>query len=292
MSRIALFTSAFSEVAEYLLFRQTRHEVTLVDFSTRGDLAPAAEKSKVHYVIFDGWKNLRVQLPIQDLIVSYKLPKIVPEDILGMPGNGAYNIHPSLLPAYRGINPWYDLYYDGQLNTGVTLHRMSMTPDCGRIMIQRDLTLEFGEPLPLALKLSERLSAEMLREFLDKMIYLDNGIPQKGETTTHSGRTIESIRALPIERMWHLFRGFPMLLKKVFPELPHEYFEVGEFYIGNTTAEAKVADDCSCIEIGDGAITLIDFGRGGIWPATISKPSKIGLVTQETTKRQYPALLP
>lgn len=223
MPGIVLFTSARSDVADYLLHRQTRHEVTLVDFSSKGELACTAEKSNARYLPFDGWKNLRDRLTTPDLIVSYKLPKIVPTEILGVPIHGAYNIHPSLLPAYRGLNPWYEIYYDGQLNTGVTLHRMSETPDCGPIMMQRELTLEFGEPLPMALRRSGQLSVEMLCEFLDKMIYLDTGIPQQYTAPVHSVRTIESIRTLPLDRMWHLFRGFPMLLEKVFPELPHEW---------------------------------------------------------------------
>lgn len=261
MLRVVLFTASYSSVLDYLLSGQNLYGVLLVDFSIGTDLETIAKKSGVGFVKFSSWADISKYILDTDLIVSYRLPRIVPESIVQLTRYGAFNIHPSLLPYYKGLNPWYDMYYDGELNSGVTIHRMSSIPDEGAIMMQRNLTIEFGEPLPMATKRSERIATDMLREFLDDMIYMTSGKFQTSDNSRRNKRTLDSIRQLPVRQMWHLFRGFPSLLKKVFPELPHEYFEVGVFSEGKNNTDAHVSHDLSCIEIGDGMISLIDFSQ-------------------------------
>ena len=59
-----------------------------------------------------------------DLIVSAGFPLILPIRILRLPGLGAINIHGSYLPAYRGPQPVEWQIINGELHSGVTIHRM------------------------------------------------------------------------------------------------------------------------------------------------------------------------
>ena len=58
------------------------------------------------------------------------------EEVLMLMRRGAYNLHGSLLPKYRGRVPvnWAVLY--GETETGATLHEMTVKPDAGAIIAQ------------------------------------------------------------------------------------------------------------------------------------------------------------
>lgn len=259
MLRITFFTSIYSRVLDYLLHEQKQYAILLVDFSMNRELKNVVAKTSAEYVEFHNWENFKKAIPHTDIIISYKLPIIIPNCIIKIARYGAFNIHPSLLPKYRGLNPWYAMYYDGELQSGVTIHRMSSRPDKGNIIIQHYLNLEFGEPLPKAIEQSEKIAIDLLKNFLNKSMFMSSGISQSVDYSKHAERTIDSIRNLPVKRMWHLFRGFPSLLKMVFPKLPHEYFEVGDFCEKDSNDETIVSDDFSHIEAKNGIIRLIDF---------------------------------
>ena len=57
----------------------------------------------------------------------------VPDSVASLPRNGTVNVHPSLLPAYRGPNPLRSVY-DGQPEIGATLHRITDELDGGPIL--------------------------------------------------------------------------------------------------------------------------------------------------------------
>lgn len=71
-----------------------------------------------------------------DLGISMYYPRLVKEDVLDLPRNGAFNFHPSLLPMHRGCfsAPWAIL--DGDTETGVTCHEMLAEVDRGRVLCQ------------------------------------------------------------------------------------------------------------------------------------------------------------
>lgn len=85
--------------------------------------------------------NLPLQL--SEIQVDYILvacwPYLIGRDITGLAGKAALNIHPSLLPKYRGANPIYDQFSDGKVELGVTLHLINQTFDQGDILSQLKL---------------------------------------------------------------------------------------------------------------------------------------------------------
>lgn len=62
--------------------------------------------------------------------------KIVPQALLDVPPLGALNVHPSLLPLYRGATPLQSQLRDGVVASGVTIIRMDAGMDTGDIVLQ------------------------------------------------------------------------------------------------------------------------------------------------------------
>lgn len=78
-----------------------------------------------------------------DLILSVYYRHMISTRILGIPPLGAYNMHGSLLPAYRGRAPINWAVLHGEPRIGMTLHRMVKDPDAGEIIDQEGV--EIGE---------------------------------------------------------------------------------------------------------------------------------------------------
>ena len=67
--------------------------------------------------------------------------RLIPERVAQLPRHGTVNVHPSLLPAYRGANGLRSLY-EGEPRLGVTLHYLTAEVDGGPILAQA------SEPTP------------------------------------------------------------------------------------------------------------------------------------------------
>lgn len=73
------------------------------------------------------------------LVASYG--KIIPREILEIPTFGALNIHPSLLPKYRGASPIPQAILNGDKVTGVTIIQMDEKIDHGPIVAAKEIRL-------------------------------------------------------------------------------------------------------------------------------------------------------
>lgn len=91
-----------------------------------------------------------------DLICVACFPRLLPKRWLDRPRFGGLNLHPSLLPAYRGRFPLVDQLKAGEKHTGVTLHFMDQGADTGDIIAQ--VAVPFPENVTLAI--AERLTAQ------------------------------------------------------------------------------------------------------------------------------------
>jgi len=76
------------------------------------------------------------------LIVSAHFQRILPARVFRRARVGALNLHPSLLPMYRGMAPQHWPIILGEAETGVTVHRIDDGVDTGRIMRQVRIPLD------------------------------------------------------------------------------------------------------------------------------------------------------
>ncbi|MCF8054662.1 MAG: formyltransferase [Deltaproteobacteria bacterium] len=101
-----------------------------------------------------------------DAIFSFYYRNMIGEAILAIPPLGAYNLHGSLLPQYRGRVPINWALINGEKETGVTLHHMVVRADAGDIVAQRAFPIAEDDT---ALTLYQKLCLEarvLLQEFV------------------------------------------------------------------------------------------------------------------------------
>lgn len=76
-----------------------------------------------------------------DLFLVASYGKIIPESILKIPAHQVLNIHPSLLPLYRGPSPLQSALLNGATETGVTIMLVDAEMDHGPILAQEKIDL-------------------------------------------------------------------------------------------------------------------------------------------------------
>jgi methionyl-tRNA formyltransferase len=72
-----------------------------------------------------------------DFLFSFYYKLMLKAPLLEIPQRGAFNLHGSLLPQYRGRVPVNWAIIHGERETGATLHRMTIKPDAGDIVAQQ-----------------------------------------------------------------------------------------------------------------------------------------------------------
>jgi methionyl-tRNA formyltransferase len=81
-----------------------------------------------------------------DIFVVASYGRILPAALLELPRSGvAFNVHPSLLPLYRGATPLQSAIRDGRRETGVTIIAMDAGMDTGDILVQERTPLDSAE---------------------------------------------------------------------------------------------------------------------------------------------------
>ncbi|MGL5970176.1 MAG: bifunctional UDP-4-amino-4-deoxy-L-arabinose formyltransferase/UDP-glucuronic acid oxidase ArnA [Kluyvera sp.] len=83
----------------------------------------------------------RIRAMNPDVIFSFYYRNLISNDILSLVPKGAFNLHGSLLPKYRGRAPLNWVLVNGEKETGVTLHRMTQRADAGDIVAQQTVAI-------------------------------------------------------------------------------------------------------------------------------------------------------
>jgi methionyl-tRNA formyltransferase len=84
-------------------------------------------------------RALRAARP--DVLLSWFWPWRIPESVLALAPRGAFGVHPSLLPRWRGPDPYFWSLLQGDSHTGVSLHRLAADYDTGDVIAQRRLAI-------------------------------------------------------------------------------------------------------------------------------------------------------
>jgi len=147
-----------------------------------------------------------------DLLVLASYGRILPRSLLELPRLGALNVHPSLLPKYRGATPIQTALSDGETETGVSIMLMDEGLDTGDIVLQRQVAIEPSEAYG---ELHDRL-AEIGAELLARALDLADrgelkGSPQTGEPSLTRPITGDDLRIdwnWPAQRIVNHVRAF------------------------------------------------------------------------------------
>jgi methionyl-tRNA formyltransferase len=97
-----------------------------------------------------------------DLVIVAAFGQILPKEIILSPGLGCINIHPSLLPKYRGAAPINWALIRGEEKTGVTIMRMDEGVDSGAILLQEETPIGPSETYGMLHDRLAKMGAELL----------------------------------------------------------------------------------------------------------------------------------
>ena len=161
------------------------------------------------------WDN---EIPSADLFVVAAYGKIIPKSVLAIPKFGTLNIHPSLLPRWRGASPIQSAILAGDADTGVTIMQLDERMDHGPIVAQH--TAHIGDRKILYRELHDKLAdvgAKLLLETIPD--YISGAITPVAQDdskatyctplTKDDGRIDWTRTAEEIERMVRAFNPWP-----------------------------------------------------------------------------------
>ena len=224
--------------------------------------------------------------PDATVVAAYGL--ILPQEVLDIPPYGCINIHPSLLPKYRGPSPIAYAILNGDTVTGVSIMLLDAGMDSGPILSQKEVAIEPKDTTgSLASKLAE-VGASLLMEVLP--LWLAGGLkpmPQDESKASYTKQFTKSegeidwrLPAKEIERRIRAFQPWPGCytywqgkVLKIIEAMPIAYEGVSELGKVISLPKSYVAE--VGIQTGDGvlgllliqlegrrAISAVDFVRG------------------------------
>jgi methionyl-tRNA formyltransferase len=204
-----------------------------------------------------------------DLLVSWFWTTRLPMDLVRAARLGGIGAHPSLLPRHRGPDPTYWAIATGDVESGVTVHRIEAEYDTGDILDQVRLAID---PAWNAWQLARALDRPSLRLLRRTVLRLARGehvpaIPQDPALATEApvpdeeacairwswptARVLRQIRALaPAPGAWTEIRGAVVALLRAAPVL--------HFPAALAPGEAVVQGGVAVVRTGDTAIALLD----------------------------------
>ncbi len=128
----------------------------------------------------------QVALLKPDILVCIAYGKIFRQAFLDLFPMGGVNLHPSLLPKYRGASPVSEAIKNGDRETAVTIQRLSLNMDSGDILFQKPYPLAGDVTTGDFLDLIARDGALYMVEVLTKLSRGElHGIPQDEERATY-----------------------------------------------------------------------------------------------------------
>jgi methionyl-tRNA formyltransferase len=219
-----------------------------------------------------------------DLILSFYYRKMIPERILKLARLGAFNMHGSLLPRYRGRAPLNWAIINGERETGVTLHVMVKAADAGDIVDREAVAIgpeetagEVAKRIPAAAVAIVARQIEALKagtapcekQDESKATYFGIRKPEDGriDWSQPARRVADLVRAVtaPFPGAFTTLRGRPLMVWRV-------RVAPGEGRPGEVLSLAPLLVAC-----GSGAVELVHFGFAGEGEAEASHAVRAAL---------------
>lgn len=152
-----------------------------------------------------------------DLFVVVAYGKIIPSTILALPRLGCVNLHPSLLPKYRGPSPMQWTIAEGDDETGISVMKLDEGMDTGPLLAQKRIQIEKLETVESLTRKIHDVGPMFLSETI--LAYADGSVkpvpqPSDGASVTHllereDGRVNWSMPAEAIERKSRAYHPWP-----------------------------------------------------------------------------------
>ena len=137
---------------------------TLIDLASSHDIPILCPGKLTEPSLPEAIKSWR---PDVMLIACY--PRRLPQTLVATAKHGGYNLHPSLLPRYRGPAPLFWQFYHGEPQTGVSLHKLTDRIDAGPIAGQTEVMFEDGVSSEAAGRLLASQGYQLVQRLLSQL---------------------------------------------------------------------------------------------------------------------------
>lgn len=127
---------------------------------------------------------LKIRSYQPDIIIVSCYPRLLPSSLISIAKEGCFNIHPSMLPLFRGPVPLFWQFREGVDDFGVTLHRMTNKFDDGNIISQKIVKIKDGVSQSKATELLAESSCNLVMRMLDDIE--KSKLTEKVQDTKHA----------------------------------------------------------------------------------------------------------
>jgi methionyl-tRNA formyltransferase len=220
--QVLIITTGYSSfVAELSLCNQLSI-VGILDCQSSVELRKFANERNIPYKEFYKQDEqiiqwIKKQNP--EVIAVFKMPFLLKKEIFSFPKYGTVNYHPSLLPAYRGPNPWFWVYYNMEKESGITIHFVDEGEDSGNIIYQDSFYISIGDQLEYLKNKSIEIGTKLM---IKTLCNIENvrSTPQPKSSPTMRAQNVFNFTNLVdwdkwgVEKIWHLLSGFPEVLQE------------------------------------------------------------------------------
>lgn len=140
------------EICGVLRYERTIYsklKLFLTDFFKSSPVLTVMKKHKIRDLAFNSanskeFKQFLLKENIDIVLIGTWREKLTKE-VIDLPTIGTINVHPSLLPKYRGPNPYLQTILNGEKFSGVTFHLMNEDFDKGPILAQQKIEILEGD---------------------------------------------------------------------------------------------------------------------------------------------------
>ena len=148
-----------------------------------------------------------------DVIVVAAFGQILPQSVLDLPGYGCINIHPSLLPRFRGVSPVAAAILAGDEFTGVSIMLMDRGLDTGPVLATAQISISAQDTTGSLTARLSLIAAQLLLEVLPRWFRGElTPQPQDETEATYSGALSKGEGEidwhLPAVDIWRRVRAF------------------------------------------------------------------------------------
>ncbi len=149
-----------------------------------------------------------------DLLITAHFEKLIKKEIIEIPRMGCLNLHPSLLPYYRGMAPQHWPIINGEQETGITIHFIDETADTGNIVLQKRIPLSDQMYVSDLQQIWTKMYQTVMCEAVEQVVNGYKGIEQNKVEGSYYGKLRPSQCRMNLEgsikNAYNLIRGVSM----------------------------------------------------------------------------------
>jgi len=180
---------------------------SLLDYCKELNISYSCEKIQINNIPFK-----------PDIVCSIYYRYIIPEDVIEYARGKIFNLHPSLLPKYKGCSSLTWAMINNEKHVGFSYHYLTADVDSGNILLQKQMEIE---PFELQSTLYERVMFESMKYFNDVINMVADGIvgtPQDKKNSLYYKRGCPCDGE--INDKWNIKKIKRFIRSMIYPPLP------------------------------------------------------------------------